>query len=76
MKSLVEQAQAMSERANKNEPPGEAFTVKQAISRTLHARAANLHKLAEKNAVAEEDKKHHEKMHKHHFDLAAKFNIR
>jgi phosphopantetheinyl transferase (holo-ACP synthase) len=65
-------AHEASERAHKAEKPGGLFTVKQALSKALHEKAARLHHRA--HAVTDEAL--HKEKHQEHHEILKKFNVR
>lgn len=71
-------AHAASERAKKAEKPGGPFTVKQAISKALHEKAARLHRKAMMHQKLNGDGgvSVHEAKHREHYEALEKFNVR
>jgi hypothetical protein len=89
-KSHSEAANVASERAERAEKPGGPFTVKQAISKALHEKAARLHHKAKQMlAVSAESASEidepdadsaeptdHAAKHQEHFEILKQFNWR
>ncbi len=71
-KTHSERANAASDRAHRAEEPGGLFTVKQAISRALHEKAARLQKQA--HELTGDDA--HKEKHAKHYEILEQFNWR